>query len=130
MKIQLDKKESEDYFYNAMCNGLNYMGGYGLSLDYNSDKYKKAKETLLKAKPDSTVCFEDILMQLLREGGKMTLVDMDHGDYTKSISIKDVHEKVQESPTRHLMDMVNQQDDAITAEVIIQTVFFGEVIFG
>ena len=46
------------------------------------------------------------------------------------ITINDVHAKVQTTDSRHLLDMINEQDDAITADVILQTVIYGEVIFG
>ena len=42
----------------------------------------------------------------------------------------DVHERVQNTDTRHLLDAINEKDDADTADVILQSVFYGEVIFG
>ena len=125
MEITLSTQESEEYFYNALCNGLGYMGGYGLSIDYNAKDYKAAKEKL------TNPCYEDVFMQMLRDGGTLTLVDIEcDGEYTRSITIKDIHERVQKTDIKHLMDMIKENDDAITADVIIQTVFFNEVIFG
>ena len=125
MEITLSTQESEEYFYNALCNGLGYMGGYGLSIDYNANEYKAAKEKL------TNPCYEDVFMQMLRDGGTLTLVDIEcDGEYTRSITINDIHERVQKTDIRHLMDMIKENDDAITADVIIQTVFFNEVIFG
>jgi hypothetical protein len=129
MKILLDKKESEDYFYHSLCNGLGEMRGYNLSIEFDEDKYAKAKETL-KAKEVEDIYYESVLMQILREGGTITLRDGDGDASTSSITMNDVHERVQNSPIRHMVDMINQRDDAITADVIIQTVFFGKVIFG
>jgi hypothetical protein len=48
----------------------------------------------------------------------------------KAITLKDVHTKVAKTPLRHLMDAINENDDGDTADCIIQTVFYGEVIFG
>jgi hypothetical protein len=125
MKITLSTQESEEYFYNALCNGLGYMGGYGLSVDFSTNEYKAAKEKL------TNPCYEDVLMQMLRDGGTLTLVDEEcDGEYTRTIALKEVHERVQNTDIRHLMDMIKENDDAITADVIIQTVFFNEVIFG
>jgi hypothetical protein len=125
MKITLSTQESEEYFYNALCNGLGYMGGYGLSVDFSTNEYKAAKMKFFNP------CYEDVLMQMLRDGGTLTLVDEEcDGEYTRTIALKEVHERVQNTETSHLMDMVNGYDDAITADVIIQTVFFNEVIFG
>ena len=125
MKITLTPQESEEYFFNAMCNGLGYVQDYGLGLDYEQTEYKAAKEKL------TNPCYEDVLMQMLRDGGTLTLVDEEcDGEYTRTIALKEVHERVQNTDIRHLMDMVNGYDDATTADVILQSVFFNEVIFG
>jgi hypothetical protein len=125
MEIKLTNVESEEYFYNSMCNGLNYISSYGLSLDYSSSEYKAAKAKL------DTPCFEDVLMQILRDGGSITLIDEEcDGEYTKSITMEDVHNRVQKTQLNHLMNMINEQDDAETADVILQTVFFEDIVFG
>ena len=125
MTITFTNEESENYFYNSLCNGLGEMGGYGLSLDFDEQQYKSAKAKL------ESPCFEDVLMQILRDGGSITLVDEEcEGEYTKSITMKDVHERVAKTPIKHLTDAITENDDAVTADVIIQTVFYEEIIFG
>jgi len=125
MKVTLTKKESEDLFYNALCNGLDYINGYGLELDYSDYDYQNAKSKL------ESSYYEDVLIQILRDGGELKLVDYEYeGEYSKSITLKDVHNKVQDTPLEHLMDAINENDDACTADVILQTVFYGEIIFG
>jgi len=70
-------------------------------------------------------------MQLLKDGGTLTLVDIENdGDMTSTINIQDVHERVQHAPASRLLEMANQEDDADTGDVILQTVFFSEVVFG
>jgi hypothetical protein len=46
------------------------------------------------------------------------------------ITINDVYERVQNTPLDHLLNMINEEDDADTADVILQTVFYNEVVFG
>lgn len=138
MEIKLTNKEAEEMFHAALCNGAGYLSGYGFSLDYSNEKYREAKESLnsrieegsFKAKYG--LCREDIWVEILRVGGTLTLIDGDNGGghYNSTISLKDVHERVEKSPLNHLMDMINERDDAITADVILQTVFFNDVIFG
>jgi len=131
MKVTFEPKEAEDHFESALCNALGYMGGYGLQLEFDDDEYDKAKKTLTEANPNSTICYEPILVQILREGGKLTFIDLEcDGEYTKSIELKDVHENISSTPMRHLMDMVNENDDSTTADCIIQSVLYKEVIFG
>lgn len=133
MKIVLTKQESEKHFHNALCNG-SQIRYYGLTLDYNEKDYKLAKKSLEGKKKSGgfteTICCEDVWMEILRIGGKLTLVDEENGMGDKSILLKDVHSRVAKTPIRHLMDAVNEQDDADTADCIIQTVFYKEVIFG
>ena len=125
MKLTLTPQESENFFYNSLCNGLDYIYGYGLQLNYNDQEYDEACSKL------DSPCFEDVLMQMLRDGKGLTLVDFEcDGEYTRTITLKEVHERVQDTPIRHLMDAINENDDAVTADVIIQQVFFQETIFG
>lgn len=125
MQIQLTPQESETMFHNALCNGLGYMSGYGLEFEYSDEQYSAAKTKL------QSPCFEDVLMQILRDGGSLTFVDVEcDGEYTRSVSLADVHSRVQQTPLRFLTDMINEQDDAETADVMLQTVFFEEIIFG
>ena len=125
MKILLTPIESEDYFLNALCNGLHELGNYGVELDYNEDEYKLSRASLGPNAP----CFEDVLMQMLRDGYKLAFTDTE-AEETMFITINDVHAKVQTTDSRHLLDMINEQDDAVTADVMLQTVIYGEVIFG
>jgi hypothetical protein len=125
MKITLTPEESETYFHNALCNGLGYIQNYGVYLDYYKQEYEQAKAKL------ALPCYEDILMQILKDGGTLTLVDEEgDGDMTQSINLQDVHERVQNTPLHALTDMIEENDDADTADIILQTVFYNEIIFG
>lgn len=132
MKIILTPQESEEYFYNALCNGLGYVQEYGLDLRYDVQAYKDAKLKLQSLNPDRQICYEDVLMQILRDGGKLNLFDeeeqLDNED--NYITLEDVHERVANTQTNHLFDMIEGRDDADTADVILQTTFLGEIIFG
>ena len=130
MTVKLTPTESETIFHNALCNGLGYVEGYGIELDFNKQDYARAA-TFLKQGATDTVCYEDVLLQILKDGKKLTMIDHEcEGEYTRSITIKDVHKRVSQTPIRHLMNMINEEDDAETADVVIQSVFFKDVIFG
>lgn len=123
--IKLTNKASEEYFHNSLCNSLGYMACYGLQLDYDDNAYATAKAKL------KSPCYEDVLMQVLKDGGTLTMTDLEgDGEYTQTIAIDDVHNKVQDTLPSHLANMINGNDDADTGDVILQTVFFGEIIFG
>jgi hypothetical protein len=124
MKVVLTHEESENLFFDALCNGLGYVcSGYDLELDYNEELYNEVRQ--------SGNCFEDVLMNILRGGGSLTLKDIGYdGEYTKTINLEDVHERVANTPITHLMDAINERGDCVTADVILQSVFFNEVVFG
>lgn len=131
MRIVLDKKESEEFFHDALCNGLYYFSQYGLELTYDEKQYKAARASLHKGDPKRVVCYEEVLMQILRDGHKLSVIDHEmDGEYNTSISLKDVHSRVAKTPVKFLTEMINGDDDADTADQILQTVFFKEVIFG
>ena len=131
MEIKLTPQESEEYFYNALCNGLDYVSSYGISLDYSEEDYAEAKKKLAVDRPDFFPCFEDVLMEMLKMGNTLTMVDEEGDeDSNSTITLKDVHDRVSKTPVRHLMNMINEDDDAETADVIIQQVFFNEIVFG
>ena len=136
MKVLLTPEESESIFHDALCNSLAYIeNGYDLNLTYFTGHYEQAVKTLRGGQngmpkfPDIAICYEDVLMQILRQGHQLNLMDLE-GDESKSITLQDVHDRVQETDMRHLMDAINETGDAITGDVILQQVFFQEVIFG
>lgn len=130
MKIILTPQESEQYFYNALCNGLDYVeSGYGLDLLFSRKAYSDAKVSISKLDPNQQMCHEDVLMQILKDGGTLNLYDMEAME-DNIITLADVHERVATTQTNHLFDMIEERDDATTADVIIQTVFLKEIVFG
>jgi len=68
-------------------------------------------------------------MEMLRSGNTLWIVD-ENDDERHPITLDLVHERVQQTPTRHLMNAINENDDATTADCIIQTVVYGDVIYG
>lgn len=125
ISIVLSPEKSEEFFHESLCNSLGYMSGYGLELYYKKSEYNKSKEKL------DDPCWEDVLLQMLKDGYSLKMVDLEYdGEYTRSITLKDVHERVSQTPFRHLSDIIGETGDATTGDVILQTVFFGEVIFG
>lgn len=129
MNITLTTKEAEDFFYSALCNGLGQFQAYGGTLEPTAEEYKKARKILQDLKPNDTICFEDIYMQVLRQGSYLEYVDEENDEYNTKVYLKDVHEKVQLTQGMHLIDMQQETDDADTADAILQTVVLGSVVF-
>ena len=130
MEIKLTHTESESYFYNALCNGLSYISDYNLELTYDEKSYNDAKNRLKEKSPDTGLCYEDILMEILRGGGVLTLEDREGNEDSASITLQEVHDRVALTQLNHLMNMINEEDDAETADVILQTVFLQDIVYG
>ena len=129
MKITLTPQESEEFFYNSLCNALDYIQGYGIVLKTKQAQYDAAKQALKNK--GNTPCYEDVLMEILRQNGTLKLKDIEgEGAMDAEITLADVHERVQQTPLVHLVAMINETDDAETADVIIQTCFYKEIVFG
>ena len=124
MEIRFTKEEAQGIFLDALCNGLGYISGYGLDLDYKKEDYKSAKAN---CKGSS---YEDVLLQILLDGNSLTIIDEEDEDNINTITIQDVYDRISSVPFDHLSDMINGNDDATTADVILQTIFFNEIIYG
>ena len=128
MKIILTPQESEEYFYNALCNGLMYINQYGIEVIVDEKAYKKAKNTLKKNNKDC--CYEDVLMEVLKQGDKLNFCETEEMK-DNYITLSMVHDRVAKTPLQHLTNMINEEDDAETADCIIQSVLFdGEIVYG
>jgi hypothetical protein len=125
LKVSLTNELSEEIFYNALCNSLDYMcSGYGLDLKYKQSDYLKAKAKL------SSSCYEDVLMQMLKDGIKLGLKDIEGGEDTVYITLDTIHERVKNVPLDHLLAMIEENDDAETGDVVLQIVFLNEIMYG
>jgi len=136
MKLILTPQESEDLFYDSLCNavGTGYMDAYGLEMSTRNEDYRNAKNTF---PPFSSPAYEDILMEVLRQGGELTFVDHESdGEYTQSVTLADVHTRINEALDRGtlefstVLEAINGEGDAGHADSILQTVFYKEIIFG
>ena len=91
---------------------------------------KSAKKTLAE-NGNSVPCYEDVMMQMLKNGDTLDFTDEEcEGEYSCKLTLKQVHENVSLTPIDHLMNMIVENDDAETADVIIQTVLYKDIIFG
>lgn len=131
VKIELTPEECEEIFYSALCNALNWLNGYGLVLEYDENLYAAAKSDLRNEKPEEAICYEDVLMKMLRNGNTLTMVDEeDEGEYTRSITINEVRSRVAQTPYRNLISIIEETDDVSDSDAVLQTVWFEEIIFG
>ena len=132
MKITLDKRESATFFYNALCNGLQYVYEYGIELDNSKAEYNTAKAKLKSFEriwDNGSECYEDVLMVMLCTCG-LKFKDRECGMDDVTIHIDDLEERMSQVPAKWILQMECENDDAETADVIIQCCLYGEIVFG
>ena len=131
--MKLSKKLKLDIFKNALCNGLGEFSGYGLELYYSYNDYDRAKDYLKKNSTEQ-ICYEDVLVAILEIGGALQIFDHEgDSEIISSVKLEDMLHNMDlacEKQTEHILDMINEQDDAVTADVVLQMVFFKDIIFG
>jgi hypothetical protein len=133
MEVKMTKEESEKMFHDALCNEGGCFASAGCELDWDEKEYKKAKASLQSKNKDESICIEDVLLEILRIGGKLKVNDIEgDGENSKEITLKDVHERVQKSPMNCIMALSEDGDggDCWTAFAVLQTVFFEQEIYG
>jgi hypothetical protein len=128
MKMQFTPAEMENMFHDALCNGLEGLYLCGNVLQYDPQQYKQAKSRLKESSDD--VCYEDVLLQILRDGGWLKLVDTENFGDESTISLQNIHTEMPNVPIKYITQTLDGTGDAFTSEAILQYVFFGEVIFG
>jgi hypothetical protein len=130
MEIRLTNQEAENIFHTALCNGLSQLGNYGLELVYSDKHYEEAKSIIKKDKPNEMICYEDVLMKILKMGYQLTLKDNEGGEDDVVFKIIDVYTGMKRVPHKQIIQMVDEEDDAYTADIILQYVILGDHVYG
>ena len=126
----IEPLKAEELFHTALCNGLGELSGYGFEYRIDRGARSKARSILQEEFGDKTVYFEDVLLQVLRQGDSIFFIDIEGGDEETELTLPMVHERMAMVPESDLHAILNEEDDACTADAIIQTVLFGEIIYG
>ena len=123
--------------YLALTTGLTYFPDYGFHLEYNPTEYKQAREALEAGAPrpwdslTNTICIEDIQTQMLVMGFGLTLVDDEgEGDNTQTLNWELIKKN-----WHHVTDTIkgefnDENWDANTADLLMQYILFGEIVYG
>ena len=123
IEIKFSEQRSLELFKDALSNGLSYLRGYDIVESYSNIEYRQAKEKL------GNPFYEDVLVQILEDGGSINFVDYE-SDSINTIHLEDVINNMPKVPLNTLLEVLNDMGDAISYDVILQTIIFGEVIYG
>ena len=124
--ITATQEEKLNIVHTALCNGLSFMQGYDLEFDIIGDKEQARKN--LKEK-GVNICVEDLMIEVIKLGGNLQVKDY-NDDEIHHLNLESIKENFDKIEAKHILDMNNEHDDAITADCILQTLIYGDVIFG
>lgn len=135
MKILFSNEECVKEFYHALCDGLQLFGGYGLKLEYAQKSYELSRENLRSRleneKLKNSICFEDVLRQMLLDGYSLLIIDVEgRGENNATIDLPTIYKNMKKLSKHVITDIISKNTDAQTAFDIIQTVAYSKEIFG
>lgn len=129
MKLQLTETEIDNVLLDIFSNGgLGELQCSGIDYTYNKDNYQKHKV--------EGACYEDNLLSLLKNGGRLKFYDMEGGEDTVFLTYTLAKERFSEvTDSERIQDIKDILDedgnaDAWTGYNLIQFLLYGEVIFG
>lgn len=127
MKFECVATEEEklDVLFTSLCNTLDWVLSYGLILGYDNDEYKALRGTV-----DS---HEGVLLAIVKNGGSLYFYDSE-SDATNvpegEISLVTLSTNWSRVPMVHMLNFARENDDAEDADVFLQTIAFGSVVYG
>lgn len=129
--MKLEESIIMELFHNALCNIGSYFNDHGIELDYNEDEYERAKENWKAKHPNQKPCIEDVLIQILEDGNELIWNDREgDGDNDCRLTKAMLIENFEFVPRDIIGAYLCENDDAETADSLIQSVLYKEIIFG
>jgi hypothetical protein len=105
--------------------------GFGcIELDYDRNAYLEVRDELRKKEKDD--CWEDIVVEMLRQGYRLAWIDVEEDDFAKRnwFTLDDLIDNFDNIESHHLADLLGGEDDAVTHDSILQCLLMGEIVYG
>lgn len=105
--------------------------GFGcIELDYDRNAYLEVSDELRKKEKDD--CWEDIVVEMLRQGYRLAWIDVEEDDFAKRnwFTLDDLIDNFDNIESHHLADLLGGEDDAVTHDSILQCLLMGEIVYG
>jgi len=131
MKLIATNEEMINIAYHALTTGLPFFVDYGFELSYDDDEYEDAKAELnaddMPIK--GSICIEDVQAQMLRKGKGLTFTDMESED-KHILTLELIKKNWDTIPVSRIMNVMNENYDGEDADIIMQYMLFGSVVYG
>jgi len=130
VSIKFTDDFKKEIIYNSLCNGLGQLQCYGLELLWNDEDYTEAKKSYYKRIDKiSGACYEDILMELITMEKKVVFEDTETEEFF-DFKLSNALMNLDNLPMWAIIQILEENDDAVTADVVLQYCLFNEIIFG
>ena len=130
VSIQLTESFKKEILLNSLCNGLGQLQCYGLELSWDDSDYSEAKKSYYeRTKKISGACYEDILMEILTMGKHLSFLDHET-DEVFYLTMDLALQNLDKLEVERVIQLIDESDDGETADVVLQTCLFGEIVFG
>lgn len=136
MKLILTSIEKESLLTTALQYFQESLQGWEHIAEIDGKTYRKAKEQLLKKKkyqhPDEQICREDVWAQMILKGKGIKIVDEQDDSEFVIFDAKRFNENIAKCESLHIVKLLdgNADYDFYTTDDILQSLIFGEVIYG
>lgn len=124
-------QEILDIFENVISNGaLGYMQSYGFEIEMPD--YDEAKKFLKSSLPNTDICYENVVMAMLSDGGGIHFIDEEcDGEYSRILTEEGILQafKSNQIPSHLVKQMHDEDYDAETCDQVLQYILFGELVF-
>jgi hypothetical protein len=135
MQLILSQDELHELIYSALCNGgISELHASGLEIRYSRSEYQDAKQKLIDKDPTKGVCYEEVLMQMLRDGKRVYFKDMEGGEPDAELNFELAAKNLQNNKdaVKDILSMLDENDggDAFTAWNVLQYAMLGELVYG
>ena len=130
VSIKLTEDFKKEIIFNSLCNGLGQLQCYGLNLLWSDEDYTEAKKSYYqRTQRISGACYEDILMELLEMKKRVVFEDLETGEFF-DLKLSDALTNLDNLPIWVIVQILEENDDGETADIVLQYCLFNEVVFG
>ena len=129
LSITMSDEYKKEILFNSLCNGLDELGFYGLQLEIDEDIFNEAKESWKEKNKNQLPCYENIIFEMLEMKNIINVIDLEN-DERHYFKLDLAIQYLDKLPTHCILQLLNEEDDVTTADIVLQTCLFGEVVFG
>lgn len=139
MQITATTEEKVKVVYECLTTGLPYFVDYGFTLDYNGHEYNKAKKSLDAQKAAGTfdnglssICVEDVQAEMLRMGFTLKFKggEGNKASHVTPLNLEVIERNWDKVKPEQLLEVMQDNYDALSADIVMQGLLFGDIVYG